>query len=222
MAMRQIESKVHRDLPATRMWGFGLSSPGPTFETRSNQGLIVQWVNELPRRHFLPIVRKSSPVTDIPRSHITKHQSRDSGKTRATEKMVIAYCRSLSLLVSILSLYLYYVADAEQVLAVHCQQLAGAVRSCMRTCPPRMLGYWERRGRLPARGCSGVGSEGRSARRLLQQWPSHRQGFWPAPVCYFVTGQISAVTDTLAYSVDLPAMRRGTEIYYCFTSDKEL
>jgi spore coat protein A, manganese oxidase len=55
MAMRQIESKVHRDLPATRMWGFGPSSPGPTFETRSNQGLIVEWVNELPTRHFLPI-----------------------------------------------------------------------------------------------------------------------------------------------------------------------
>jgi spore coat protein A len=55
MAMREIESKVHRDLPVTRMWGFGPSSPGPTFETRSNQGLIVEWVNELPTRHFLPI-----------------------------------------------------------------------------------------------------------------------------------------------------------------------
>ena len=55
MAMRPIESKLHRDLPATRMWGFGSSSPGPTFETRSNQGLIVEWVNELPQRHFLPI-----------------------------------------------------------------------------------------------------------------------------------------------------------------------
>jgi spore coat protein A len=31
------------------------ASPGPTFETRSNQGLIVEWVNELPERHFLPI-----------------------------------------------------------------------------------------------------------------------------------------------------------------------
>jgi spore coat protein A len=55
MAMRQIECKVHRDLPATRMWGFGSSSPGPTFEARSNHGLLVEWVNELPQRHFLPI-----------------------------------------------------------------------------------------------------------------------------------------------------------------------
>ena len=55
VAMRAVESKVHRDLPATRMWGFGSSSPGPTFETRSNHGLIVEWVNQLPQRHFLPI-----------------------------------------------------------------------------------------------------------------------------------------------------------------------
>ena len=55
MAMRPIECKVHRDLPATRMWGFGSSSPGPTFETRSNHGVIVEWLNELPKRHFLPI-----------------------------------------------------------------------------------------------------------------------------------------------------------------------
>lgn len=55
IAMREIETKIHRDLPATRMWGFGSSSPGPTFETRSGEGLIVEWVNELPTKHFLPI-----------------------------------------------------------------------------------------------------------------------------------------------------------------------
>jgi spore coat protein A, manganese oxidase len=55
MAMREMEGKIHRDLPPTRMWGFGSCSPGPTFEARSNHGLIVEWVNELPRRHFLPI-----------------------------------------------------------------------------------------------------------------------------------------------------------------------
>ena len=60
IAMRQFESKVHRDLKPTRQWGFaavsgGTSSPGPTFETRSGQGLLVEWTNELPETHFLPI-----------------------------------------------------------------------------------------------------------------------------------------------------------------------
>jgi spore coat protein A, manganese oxidase len=58
MAMRQVESKVHRDLAPTPLWGFGSTSPGPTFETRSGQGLLVEWVNDLPRQHFLPIDHK--------------------------------------------------------------------------------------------------------------------------------------------------------------------
>jgi spore coat protein A len=55
VAMEQIHQKVHRDLPPTRMWGFNGSMPGPIFETRSGQGLIVEWMNRLPAKHFLPI-----------------------------------------------------------------------------------------------------------------------------------------------------------------------
>ncbi|HEV3041177.1 MAG TPA: multicopper oxidase [Candidatus Angelobacter sp.] len=57
LAMRQVKTKVHRDLQPTRMWGFGSGSPGPTLETRSGQGLWIEWVNDLPRTHFLPIDR---------------------------------------------------------------------------------------------------------------------------------------------------------------------
>jgi len=53
--VRQFESKLHRDLKPTRQWGYGGISPGPTFETRSGQGLLVEWANELPTLHFLPI-----------------------------------------------------------------------------------------------------------------------------------------------------------------------
>ena len=55
IAMREFSSKLHRDLKPTRQWGYGGASPGPTFETRSGQGLLVEWVNELPAAHFLPI-----------------------------------------------------------------------------------------------------------------------------------------------------------------------
>jgi spore coat protein A len=55
MALREFESKVHRDLKPTRQWGFGNSSPGPTLETRSGEGFLVEWVNQLPTNHFLPI-----------------------------------------------------------------------------------------------------------------------------------------------------------------------
>jgi spore coat protein A, manganese oxidase len=55
VAMRQFESQLHRDMKPTRLWGFASASPGPAFETRSGQGLLVEWVNELPEKHFLPI-----------------------------------------------------------------------------------------------------------------------------------------------------------------------
>jgi spore coat protein A len=55
VAMRAISSKLHRDLPPTSLWSYGGSVPGPIFETRSGQGVLVEWANELPQKHFLPI-----------------------------------------------------------------------------------------------------------------------------------------------------------------------
>ena len=53
--MRAIDTKLHRELPPTRLWSYGGSVPGVTFETRSGEGLSVEWANDLPQRHFLPI-----------------------------------------------------------------------------------------------------------------------------------------------------------------------
>jgi spore coat protein A, manganese oxidase len=53
--MREFFSKLHRDLPPTRQWGYEGSVPGPTFEARSGGELVVEWVNRLPAHHFLPI-----------------------------------------------------------------------------------------------------------------------------------------------------------------------
>jgi spore coat protein A len=53
--MLEAEIRVHRDLRPTRVWSYGGEVPGPTIETSSGQGLLVEWANELPERHFLPI-----------------------------------------------------------------------------------------------------------------------------------------------------------------------
>ena len=55
VSMRAITAKLHRDLPPTHLWSYGGSVPGPTFDTRSGQGQLIEWVNDLPARHFLPI-----------------------------------------------------------------------------------------------------------------------------------------------------------------------
>jgi spore coat protein A, manganese oxidase len=53
--MREIHAKVHRDLPLTRMWSYGPTALGPVVEARSNHPLQIDWVNDLPTTHFLPI-----------------------------------------------------------------------------------------------------------------------------------------------------------------------
>ena len=55
ITMREALVQVHRDLPPTRMWTYNGQMPGPTLETRTGQGLFVEWVNELPERHLLPV-----------------------------------------------------------------------------------------------------------------------------------------------------------------------
>ena len=53
--MQPIVQKLHRDLAATPMWAYSGSVPGPTIEARSGDGVFIEWINDLPRRHFLPI-----------------------------------------------------------------------------------------------------------------------------------------------------------------------
>ncbi len=52
---QSVVNKVHRDLQPTKFWSFGPTTPGPTFETRAGEPLMVEWVNALPNEHFLPI-----------------------------------------------------------------------------------------------------------------------------------------------------------------------
>ena len=55
VAMRESSVQVHRDLPPSSMWAYNGSVPGPTIEVRNGEGLWIDWANELPAQHFLPI-----------------------------------------------------------------------------------------------------------------------------------------------------------------------
>src|SRR6202789_1882695 len=55
ITMREIHAKVHRDIPATRMWSYGDTPLAPLIDVRTHQPLQVEWVNRLPTQHFLPI-----------------------------------------------------------------------------------------------------------------------------------------------------------------------
>ncbi len=55
VSMRAVARKLHRDLPPTNLWSYGDSVPGLMFDTRSGEGMLVEWVNELPASHLLPV-----------------------------------------------------------------------------------------------------------------------------------------------------------------------
>ncbi len=55
ITMREFQARIHRDLAPTTFWGYEGMSPGPTFEARSGEAVTVEWVNNLPTKHLLPI-----------------------------------------------------------------------------------------------------------------------------------------------------------------------
>src|SRR5580698_9548963 len=55
IAMREIRVKMHRDLPPTRLWSYGPEAIGPLIEAQAHQAVRIEWQNQLPPMHFLPI-----------------------------------------------------------------------------------------------------------------------------------------------------------------------
>lgn len=83
IAMRESSQRLHRDLPPTRLWTYGNSMPGPTIEARSGDVLQVEWSNQLPLQHFLPIdhhVCGAEPGTPDVRGVVHVHGARVPAK----------------------------------------------------------------------------------------------------------------------------------------------
>jgi len=57
MEMRECKVSLHRDILPTKLWGYNGQFPGPTIEARRGEPLLVEWINALPSKHFLPIDR---------------------------------------------------------------------------------------------------------------------------------------------------------------------
>lgn len=53
--IKETKHNFHPDLPATKVWAFDGEVPGPTFDTKRGQAIDVEWKNDLPHAHFLPV-----------------------------------------------------------------------------------------------------------------------------------------------------------------------
>jgi spore coat protein A len=73
--MSEFSQQLHRNLPnPTTVWGYNGSYPGPTFETRKNKPITVEWVNDLPSTHLftLDTTIEDSPA-DLPAVRVSPH-----------------------------------------------------------------------------------------------------------------------------------------------------
>lgn len=62
IAMTEFPQQLHRDLPPTRVWGYGGTYPGPTILAAAGQPVTVTWINDLRdslgflrSQHYLPV-----------------------------------------------------------------------------------------------------------------------------------------------------------------------
>ena len=79
VTMKQVIQKLHRDLPPTTVWGYNGLYPGPTFEVRRNEPILVKWKNELPFEHLLPVDRTlhgAKPELPSVRTVVHLHEGR--------------------------------------------------------------------------------------------------------------------------------------------------
>jgi spore coat protein A len=71
--IRELSCRMHRDLPPSRMWSYGESSAPVLFEARSDEGVLIDWWNWLPEKHFLPLDVPMHGMAGAPETRTVTH-----------------------------------------------------------------------------------------------------------------------------------------------------
>jgi spore coat protein A len=71
--IRELASKFHRDLPPSRLWGYGATSAPVLFEAQSDEGVLIDWFNDLPPQHFLPLDPPRKGMESAPPTRVATH-----------------------------------------------------------------------------------------------------------------------------------------------------
>ncbi|WP_254064420.1 multicopper oxidase family protein [Granulicella sp. S156] len=71
--IREVSCKMHRDLPPSRMWSYGESAAPVLFEARSHEGVLIDWWNQLPKKHFLPLDTPMHGMANAPETRTITH-----------------------------------------------------------------------------------------------------------------------------------------------------
>lgn len=73
ISIRSREWKMHRDLPPSQIWSYGDGGAPVLFEARKDEGVLIDWWNDLPQKHFLPLNYPLHVMPDAPPTRTATH-----------------------------------------------------------------------------------------------------------------------------------------------------
>ena len=73
ITMKESFHKFHSDFPYTYIWGYNGLYPGPTIEAFKDVSTFVEWINNLPSKHFLPFDTTLHGTQDDPEVKTVVH-----------------------------------------------------------------------------------------------------------------------------------------------------
>jgi spore coat protein A len=71
--IRKVQARLHRDLPLTQLWGYGSTSAPVLFEERGHRGVLIDWINQLPPKHILPLDPPRKGMEHAPPTRTSTH-----------------------------------------------------------------------------------------------------------------------------------------------------
>ena len=73
ITMKEAKHKFHKDFPYTKVWGYNGMYPGPTIEAEKDIPIKVEFKNQLPSKHLLPLDRTLHACANIPEVRTVVH-----------------------------------------------------------------------------------------------------------------------------------------------------
>lgn len=71
--MEEFKQKLHRDLAPTNLWGYQRQFPGPTIDVNQGERVKIEWINQLPDKHFLPVDKSIHHLSSLPEVRTVTH-----------------------------------------------------------------------------------------------------------------------------------------------------
>ena len=73
ITMKETKHRFHKNFPRTKVWGYNGRYPGPTIEAEKDVPIKVEFKNQLPKKHLLPLDRTLHACSNSPEVRTVVH-----------------------------------------------------------------------------------------------------------------------------------------------------